>query len=319
MACGAPGLSTRRTVDRSDSTAAARDGGQTATVMCISGASGSDSISTEMTQAAQRVCGALASQGLSALTPRVSDGPDHTAVSSIWPDVWRAWDPDLRAGPARLLFYEGHGDVRVCDGGTKEGLCLFAPRSARSFAWSRLAEPLAAQTEKTGWGVLILNACDSGYADVRGVRGPLSVLGSGYEHVPLAAPKGSPQTQEPRFAGLIASALGEPFTDANCDGVITDRELQIRVNRELRHLPSSISSNPIAVIRRQANADVPLLWTKNMGTDCSKKPRLVDLLERGTSRELPNRLQNDLRAQAELLQRERGKLVESSLRAAKTA
>jgi hypothetical protein len=162
-----------------------------------------------------------------------------------------------------------------------------------------------------------LNSCDSGYADARALPGPFVLISTGLGQVPAGTtPAKLARTQEPVkwFAGLFADAVVDPAMDDDCDGLVTDRELQKKINESLKLQPASRGSNAIVFVKRQADADVPLFFSKTPAPRCTGVRTMEALLGAQETVALPPGLARDLRAQGELASGRSGKLVESALR-----
>lgn len=259
----------------------------------------------------QRVCGVLGSRGLRAFPIVEAEGRGKVsdAGDAFWPELRSGWADEAEPPAPRLLFYEGHGNVGPC-GGAKSAsneLCLLAPEGKQRIPWHALLRGMPARRTDQGWTAIILNACDSGFADVRNAAAPFSLIGSGYGLVPRSGPQSG-------FAALLSDALGDASSDLNCDSVLSDRELQEVLNVKLKRGASSASSNAVAVVRRQANADVPVLWLREEARHCDGKASLHQLLQMPPAGTLPCSLLKDLQHQAQLLRDKRGTLVESAIR-----
>ncbi|HEY3498423.1 MAG TPA: hypothetical protein VGK73_27205, partial [Polyangiaceae bacterium] len=200
-----------------------------ATAVCVANQAGRPVPAIESDT--REACDAFAARQHKArfMTSRVRRGVGAAPVSSAWPELASAWAPASRVPGARILYYEGHGHSRASCGSGIQSLCLVSPLGEHPFPWHELAELLHGPGDGEGWGVLLLNTCDSGFADVRSMPGPFSLVsaGLGLVHAGSAAPLAALSGPQLRwFSHLLAQALADPTTDTNCDAVLTDRELQ---------------------------------------------------------------------------------------------
>jgi hypothetical protein len=245
------------------------------------------------------------------------------AGAEPWSDVRTGWAPMTAASPVRILYYEGHGMPRTdCGqraepGSARETLCLASPRDGGRLPWHYLSTLLPSPVADLGWRALVLNSCDSGYADASEVQGPFVLVSTGLGQVPSGVTPvdlGKKQPPVESFAHLFAKALEKPAIDENCDGLVTDAELQTVVNGDLKLRAASRSSNAIVFVKRQADTDVPLFRATATSPQCAGARRIPALLGAPEAGSLPTRLVRDLGAQAELTSGSSGKLVESALR-----
>jgi hypothetical protein len=267
----------------------------------------------------REACDAFAGRQLSArfVTSRVAPGAAAAPVSSAWPELTSAWAPPSHAPGARILYYEGHGySFASCGAGT-QALCLVSPLGEHRFPWHELAELIPGPGDREGWGVLLLNTCDSGFADVRPVPAPFSLVSAGLGLVPAGRAAPLAALSGPQlgwFSHLLARALADPTTDTNCDGMMTDREFQETMNVSLKQRPVSKLTNPIVTVKRQADADLPLVWVSAPSNGCADQPALEALLAAADARTLPEGFRRDLELHGVFL-RDRGPVpVESALR-----
>lgn len=165
-----------------------------------------------------------------------------------------------------VVFYTGHGKVDPTR--TQLNLLLEGrdPESPELWAFDHFLKGFGGHTPARGWRVALLNTCDSGYANVRGAAGAVTVIGSGYGRVD-ARVRSMPMVR--LFADLLGEALdgdADLGPDGNCDGIVSDREAADHINNALRrllpHLPdqSLRRHRPLAVVRRQADSEVPIVW-----------------------------------------------------------
>lgn len=277
------------------------------TALCIANPRNETTTDPEIAVRAEMVCRALAQTGI--VTSLVTDGNDCAEAdapgNTLWPELGHGW-----AGRTHLVYYEGHGFPQAptargvqleCPSG---GLCLWSPSGERKIPWTKLPDGLPPLAKSGQWNALLVNACDSGFADVRHLAAPSTFLGFGFGKLPSEA-------------SLIAQELANPANDRNCDGVLTDRELRRTLNPILisrtNEDPES-DSNQTAVLKRQADADVPLLWLERPAPHCGKEPPLEDALNEPSFAALPCALQNDIHAQLAFLKGQGDSLVESAVR-----
>jgi hypothetical protein len=273
-----------------------------ATVLCIGNTAGGSPMPA-IERHARVICEGFRARGVKAVDAppdyRMRSGPPE----EIWPDLGRSWARSLTSSASKVLFYEGHGTPGSCPGSREgRGVCLFAPGGGR-FGWEGLARSIPGAEAQRGWRVLVLNSCDSSHADVRGVPAPFTLLSSGYGKLPSAP-----------FADGLQEALSDPETDRNCDGVISDRDLQEVLGQKLQKVASSPVSNPMAIVRREADTDVPVLWTIERSDRCEKLPTLERLQSEPGFARLPCELRRNLQQQQQMLSGTRKTLVESVTR-----
>lgn len=144
----------------------------------------------------------------------------------------------LDSSRPRVLIYAGHGYV---DTSSK---LRFAFRGSPPDGFSfrdvalALAQADASSAARAGaWAVVVLDACDSAYADVRGIPVPLSVLAAGYGRVTAELPRvESSSALNGIFTRALDAALhGEADKPpiGNGDDVVTDHEAADYINERI--------------------------------------------------------------------------------------
>ncbi len=194
---------------------------------------------------------------------------------------------------ADLVYYVGHGTVRP------SGELALLPDGAD--APSRSAADL--MPAGSAARAVIINACDSGYADARsgGPAGPpTAMIGSGYGWV-TALPRdtgragGQARAQLTAFGHWVEVALSGAADDppiGNCDGAVTDVELVSFVNTSLRDTQDDDESPraymPFAVLKRDAQRPVVLLKLARARPCAAERVRVLRAL--GARADLPAEL-----------------------------
>jgi hypothetical protein len=166
------------------------------------------------------------------------------------------------AAPVRIAFYSGHGKATPA----ATGGVTFTAREEAGVPPLTARGLLTAMDDRPGGSisVLLLNTCDSGYVDLRGVTRPTVVLGSGYGEITAQGESRRPQTA---FGGALAGALAGgadllPF--GNCDGVVTDDEVHQYLNNALHDIAAADDLawriRPLAVLKRNVDFHLPVAW-----------------------------------------------------------
>ncbi len=205
---------------------------------------------------------------------------------------------NLRPDRGRVLIYLGHGIFDEVRGPRTLSVPLAKPGGgAELWTFREIAQALIrgrpASGPPSGWAAIVMNACDSGYADIAQLSTPPSavpftLIGAGYGNVALREPKG----RSARLTGdgravfmdalegaLMGGADRPPI--GNTDGVISDRELFEYVNlyiksRRLAWLvggrPSTAGNAaketafwmraPLAVWKSEADQELPIAQTR---------------------------------------------------------
>lgn len=153
----------------------------------------------------------------------------------------------LERHEAAFLYYVGHGR---------------APDSELELPTSKGAIPFRAVLEtQDGPGrdplVAILDGCDTGYLDLRGLTRPTSVLSAGYGAViGEPTPRGRAPFSEVIAEGLRGDADAKPT--GNCDGTIDDEELAAFADVKIREMAFEAripwSYRPTVVLRKNRRA-----------------------------------------------------------------
>lgn len=180
----------------------------------------------------------------------------------------------LPADGPRIVFYAGHG---LRNPGTNE---VSLPLKGKTTV--RLSKVLAALDpgKRDTWSALIMNSCQSAYADLRGVNGHVVVMGSGWDKVSADPNRGDDPESLTRFgaalaAGLAGSADAPPV--GNCDGVVTDGEISRFIDEEMaRAARKNVElwrMAPVAAIRRNRAVDVPLRLLPQADARCRAPER----------------------------------------------
>jgi hypothetical protein len=170
----------------------------------------------------------------------------------------------------RIVFYAGHGKR---DPKTNQ---VSWPAEGGDIP---LSEVLRAIDPGAGpdrpWSTLIMNSCESAYADLRGIEGRVSVIGSGWGKVSaepnrLDDPESLTRFGESLLAGIAGAA--DVLPEGNCDGVVTDGELSRTIGAALARAARKDSRlwhvAPVAALRRNGTAELPLLRLGALALAC---------------------------------------------------
>ena len=180
----------------------------------------------------------------------------------------------LPADRPRIVFYAGHG---IRDAKTNQ---VSLPVAGGAVPLGRVLAALdarAANTPPGSWSVLIMNSCESAYADLREAKGQLSVIGSGWGRVSAAPDRGDDPQSLTRFGAALTdglSGLADAAPIGNCDGVITDGELSRFIDERMARAARADTElwrlAPVAAIRRNRAVDVPLAQLATPARGCQK-------------------------------------------------
>ena len=107
--------------------------------------------------------------------------------------------------------------------------------------------------------MIVLGACETAYVDVSQTAA-VSVISASPNVVRI---------DPPDFLQLVGEALGSKTLDANCDGLVTDRELFEYVTDAVKRRDPMGQNRPIPKLRRQADYELPILrrWPPPAGCD----------------------------------------------------
>jgi hypothetical protein len=201
-------------------------------------------------------------------------------------------------GKAKLLYYVGHGQL-----GDSSARLELLPAGLGS-APVPASDLLNAQGKEGEPSAVILNSCDSGYADVRPSSGeerhPRSVVGAGYGWV-TALPRdtalqddiqGAKLTEFGHWTAVALEGAADDPPYGNCDGTVVDSELVRFVNAALadaaRMSPHERKYSPFAVLKRQASVPVPLVKLVRTRACAAKRASVLSSL--GAAISLPKEL-----------------------------
>lgn len=174
-----------------------------------------------------------------------------------------------------VLVYSGHGWEKQARHRVNTAVCLEGDEN-------RLANDVIKWISDAGfpWAVIVLSTCRSAFVDPSLSKIPMSVISAS----PLLV---STPDEGPSFLvdaivksyELAKTSRDFRWSDANCDGYLSDQELlgiaRIQLKRDTR-LKKDEQGNPIyaepeITLRRQATSDIPIWKWRNNNSQCAKR------------------------------------------------